>query len=87
MRQLADICEPSADSSQVICGNIAGYLQNLRTMPAECSTDGLPQNVQRRLHSDLRKVYAIPCGLIHLLLLRLDMLEGTVTELKKDVEK
>ena len=56
-------------------------------MPAKCSTEGLPQNVRRRLHSDLRKVYAIPCGLIHLLLLRLDMLEGTVTELKKDVEK
>ena len=36
-RQLADVCEPFAKSSQVICGNIAGYSQYVRTVPAECS--------------------------------------------------
>ena len=43
--QIADVCEPFAESSQVIHGNIAGYSQNLRTMPAEPSAEGLPQNV------------------------------------------
>ena len=29
----------------------------------EWSAEGLPRNVRRRLHSSLRKIYAIPCGL------------------------
>ena len=32
-------------------------------VPTECSAEGLPQNVQRRLQSNLRKVCAIPCEL------------------------
>ena len=32
-------------------------------VPVECSAEGLPQNVRRRLRSDLHKIYAIPCGL------------------------
>ena len=32
-------------------------------VPVQCSAQGLPQNVWRRLHSDLHKIYAIPCGL------------------------
>ena len=55
-RQLADVREPSVESSQTIRGNIAGYV------PAECSTEGLPQNVRRILHINLCKVYAISRG-------------------------
>ena len=46
-RHLVEVREPSTESSQVIRGNIAGYLRNLRTVLAECSTEGLPQNARR----------------------------------------
>ena len=37
VQQLVDVRELSAESSQVIRENIAGYSQNLCTVPAECS--------------------------------------------------
>ena len=64
MQQLAEFSEFFAESSQIICGNIAGYPRGPLYVLVECSAEGLPWNVQRRLHSDLCKIYTIPvdCG-------------------------
>ena len=74
--QLADVCEPSAESSQVIQGNIAGYPQNLRMVPTECSAEGLPPERSKEirwLHNPLSTVGGwtacnpIACGLLNVL--------------------
>ena len=55
-RQLADFREPPAESSQIICGNIAGYPRNLctylRRVAAERSKEIAQQfeDSQRRFH-------------------------------------
>lgn len=48
--QLADIREPFMESSRFMCGNIAGYSQNICIVPGECSADVLLQNIHRKLH-------------------------------------
>ena len=56
-------------SPWTFCGIIADYtwkhcwVSAEPTYVPECSTEGLPQNVPRRLHSDLCKVCAVLCGL------------------------
>ena len=63
-------CWVSMETLLGIRGNIARYpwkhcwvSVEPPYVPVECSTEGLPQNVRRRLHSNLCKIYAIPCGL------------------------